>query len=238
MWAVEGQLPPSESLLREGSAMVRAVAEDLLRIDGCRLTTLRDVRLDDDLAAGGDQILIGSAEQERDELVRQAAEADWTIIIAPEFMGLLEQRCRWAERTRYGTAERTNISRIALATGSADINRIALATGSHCDTATRNNVLPDSTLVALASDKHATAMALARANVPVPVSRLIECGSKLPIDFPYPAVAKPVDGAGSLGLQWVEDHHVTLGPTPLGHNGFPMTAGLLIWAAERPFPKN
>jgi predicted ATP-grasp superfamily ATP-dependent carboligase len=52
--------------------------------------------------------------------------------------------------------------------------------------------------VAIASDKHRTAMRLATAGIPVPQARLLEADeTKLPADFEYPAVLKPVDGAGS-----------------------------------------
>ena len=62
---------------------------------------------------------------------------------------------------------------------------------------------PSSQLVALASDKHATAEHLARHGVPVPRGLALEPGEPLPGAFEYPAVLKPRDGAGSLGIEWV-----------------------------------
>ncbi|MEM8944834.1 MAG: ATP-grasp domain-containing protein [Planctomycetota bacterium] len=57
---------------------------------------------------------------------------------------------------------------------------------------------PSEDFVALASDKDKTAAALARAGVPVPQATSLSADEeKLPDDFDYPAVLKPVLGAGS-----------------------------------------
>ncbi|MEX0939118.1 MAG: ATP-grasp domain-containing protein [Pirellulales bacterium] len=63
---------------------------------------------------------------------------------------------------------------------------------------------PGSHTIALCADKHRTARHLAAHDVPVPPGRLIEPGQPLPPDFTYPAVLKPVDGAGSLGVRRIE----------------------------------
>ncbi len=56
----------------------------------------------------------------------------------------------------------------------------------------------DDEFVCLAADKHRTAERLQQAGVPVPEAALFEAEQlKLPADFAYPAVLKPVDGAGS-----------------------------------------
>jgi predicted ATP-grasp superfamily ATP-dependent carboligase len=39
--------------------------------------------------------------------------------------------------------------------------------------------------------------------VPVPQGRLMAPGEPLPLDFPYPAVIKPMDGCGSLGVHYL-----------------------------------
>jgi predicted ATP-grasp superfamily ATP-dependent carboligase len=52
--------------------------------------------------------------------------------------------------------------------------------------------------VDIAADKHRTAERLAAAGVPVPQAVLFDADEeKLPADFPYPGVLKPLDGAGS-----------------------------------------
>jgi predicted ATP-grasp superfamily ATP-dependent carboligase len=63
---------------------------------------------------------------------------------------------------------------------------------------------PSSQLVALAGDKQATAEHLARHGVRVPRGIALAAGEALPGDFDYPAVLKPRDGAGSLGVERIE----------------------------------
>ncbi len=63
---------------------------------------------------------------------------------------------------------------------------------------------PNSELVALASDKHATALHLASHGVRVPVGISLGPSAALPEDFHYPAVLKPRDGAGSQGVEFIE----------------------------------
>lgn len=62
---------------------------------------------------------------------------------------------------------------------------------------------PDAGFVALASDKHATAEHLAQRGVRVPPGVALAAGEPLPIDFHDPAVLKPRDGAGSLGMRLI-----------------------------------
>ncbi|TWT96088.1 carbamoyl phosphate synthase-like protein [Botrimarina colliarenosi] len=61
---------------------------------------------------------------------------------------------------------------------------------------------PGSAFVAVAADKEQTGAALMAAGVAVPQAVRIESDTPLPTDFPYPAVLKPIDGAGS------QDTHV------------------------------
>jgi tyramine---L-glutamate ligase len=56
---------------------------------------------------------------------------------------------------------------------------------------------PPPALVALASDKHQTAQHLSAAGVAVPRGVVHQAGRPVPRDFSYPAVWKPLDGAGS-----------------------------------------
>lgn len=59
---------------------------------------------------------------------------------------------------------------------------------------------PSVPLVALLSDKHLTAEHLALHEIGTPRGAAIEAGAPLPVEFDYPAVLKPRDGAGSLGV--------------------------------------
>lgn len=63
---------------------------------------------------------------------------------------------------------------------------------------------PASGFVALASDKSRTAERLRAQGVPVPLGCELGADDPLPVDFPYPAVVKPTDGAGSIGVVRVE----------------------------------
>jgi len=63
---------------------------------------------------------------------------------------------------------------------------------------------PDSRLVALAADKHATAEHLSARGVAVAVGIALAAGESLPVDFEYPAVLKPRFGAGSQGICWID----------------------------------
>lgn len=62
---------------------------------------------------------------------------------------------------------------------------------------------PSPQVIALASDKHRLATHLRACGVPAPEGVLLEASAALPAHFPYPAVLKPVDGAGSLGVHYV-----------------------------------
>lgn len=59
---------------------------------------------------------------------------------------------------------------------------------------------PSSRVVSLAGDKHQMNRHLSQAGVPVPDSILLRPGEGLPSQFRYPAVLKPQQGAGSLGV--------------------------------------
>jgi predicted ATP-grasp superfamily ATP-dependent carboligase len=56
---------------------------------------------------------------------------------------------------------------------------------------------PDERLVRLAADKHQLAEWLRAAGVSAPMGRELVAGESPPAEFPYPAVIKPLDGAGS-----------------------------------------
>lgn len=95
---------------------------------------------------------------------------------------------------------------------------------------------PSAAFVALASDKHATVEFLAAAGVPVPFGICLAAGEPLPRDFPYPAVLKPLDGAGSQGICFFDtaDAAATAkqrdAPRRLEqyHGGVPASAALLL----------
>lgn len=163
-----GSLPAS--LLAEGEAMLSALAADFLAIDGVRVSVLRDIRADTLVLPGCDVIEVHSREHQREEFAELAAEADHTLVIAPEIDNVLLQT-----------------------------NTMARESGGRLLAASDE-------FVALASDKHLSAECLAQAGVPVPEAILLEADEEqLPSDFSYPAVLKPVHGAGSQHTRFVAD---------------------------------
>ena len=65
---------------------------------------------------------------------------------------------------------------------------------------------PSPEFIRVAADKQRTCETLAAAGVTVPAGRLLESDEPLPADFQYPAVLKPVNGAGS------QDTYLVSGP--------------------------
>jgi predicted ATP-grasp superfamily ATP-dependent carboligase len=154
-----GALPPS--LLREGAAMIGALAADFARIHGCRVTALRDPRVLNLAMPGCELVDVLAKSSHGEELERLAASADATILIAPEFDSIL-----------------LNAARTVVASG----GRLAS---------------PSPAFIEIASDKQRTCELLSAAGVPTPKGVALEPDDSLPRDFSYPAVVKPVDGAGS-----------------------------------------
>jgi len=62
---------------------------------------------------------------------------------------------------------------------------------------------PSPEFIRIAADKQRTCVALQAANVPVPAGQILESDEPLPAQFDYPAVVKPVDGAGSQDTYFV-----------------------------------
>jgi predicted ATP-grasp superfamily ATP-dependent carboligase len=161
----EGALP--ESLLREGLAMVQAVAADAAGVEAIRhRSLLRDLRLPHLAAAGAEIVEIASRSEHDTALYELATQADGVLVIAPETDGVLLQTVRRLE-----------------------------SIGAKL-------VSPGSEFTAIAGDKELTANALSAAGVPTPQAVRIEPDTALPQAFEYPAVIKPLDGAGS------QDTHV------------------------------
>jgi predicted ATP-grasp superfamily ATP-dependent carboligase len=85
------------SLMGEGWAMLRALAADLAAIPGIQVHVLADHRGLPGPLPGCELITVHTADEECSILCRLAALADWAIVIAPEFDGILHQRCRLVE---------------------------------------------------------------------------------------------------------------------------------------------
>ena len=90
--------------------------------------------------------------------------------------------------------------------------------------------------IAVAGDKLRVSELLNQRQIPTPRSQRVEPALGLPDDFPYPAVLKPIDGAGSVDTFLVSDASWSSGGTFTGSaaliqpliDGIPMSASLLV----------
>ena len=89
----------AKGLLAEGLAMLRAVTEDFAALDGVEVWGLKDARYGDFLLPRKEEV-IGSATEERAEFQRLADSCDWTLVIAPELGGMLQERVAWLARSK------------------------------------------------------------------------------------------------------------------------------------------
>src|SRR5262245_19418109 len=95
LWEGAGEMPGG-SLLAEGQAMWRAAVEDFAALPCVEVVTTRDARLPHVDCRGCTAELIGSASANL-EAVPRLAEADWTLLIAPEMNGALLNFARLVE---------------------------------------------------------------------------------------------------------------------------------------------
>jgi predicted ATP-grasp superfamily ATP-dependent carboligase len=173
-WATGGGLveesgPLPATFVREGAAMIGAVAADLTKC-GCRVTALRDPRVMQLALHGCELVDADSKFSHNEEFERLASVADATILIAPEFDGILLKAA----------------------------NRVVASGG--------RLVSPPPEFIRIAANKQRTADMLAAAGIPTAPGIALEPEEALPSDFAYPAVLKPIDGAGS------QDTYVVSGP--------------------------
>jgi hypothetical protein len=92
--ALPGDGDVKSALAAEGAAMLRALAADAAAVPGWRVAVTWDGSLPPFGVPGVDVLLVAGPEEERRTFVSLAAEAGATLVIAPEFDGLLESRCR------------------------------------------------------------------------------------------------------------------------------------------------
>jgi tyramine---L-glutamate ligase len=156
---------PPASLVAEGRAMLSALLDDFSKVPDVDAITIVEPRLLEHMTAAA---LLGCARSAEtrdlllDDFVRQA---DATILIAPEFDGVLLRLCTRAE----------------------ELGGRLLSPGAE--------------FIAIASDKQATAERLHQMGVPVPRGIVLMPGERCPRGFEYPAVLKPIDGCGSIGIR-------------------------------------
>jgi predicted ATP-grasp superfamily ATP-dependent carboligase len=170
---VEPHARPHGSLLREGLAMISAIAADFAALADMRVSIFWDARLAlprwFESTANCHVQLIHSTGEHDEQLAKLAARSDHTLLIAPEFDGHL-----------------------------ARVVGLAESAGARL-------LSPNVEFIELATDKHSTLELLAQRGVAVPHGIALEIAEPLPDDFPFPAVLKPRDGAGSQGVAlWMQ----------------------------------
>jgi predicted ATP-grasp superfamily ATP-dependent carboligase len=182
--------PPDDSLLREGRAMVAAMATDFAQLNGVHVILLRHENTSLPFIGENIQVKVIQTLDEHDEqFARCAKAADWTLLIAPEIGGELALRAARA----------------------SDAGARLLS--------------PSTNLVIQTSEKNFAADQLRQHGVPVPFGLMLahaiteeaiapftEAGvdhmlrklpRSVPPGFPFPAVLKPVFGAGSQDVRYI-----------------------------------
>ena len=206
-WVTGGGLAGSSvprSWAAEGLAMRRAIAADFacLAGPGARVLVTVDPRWPDHGVPW--TTIRADAGRSSRWLVEQAQQADYTVLIAPETMGVLA-----------GLAGELEIA------GAASLGCSARA-------------------IELAGNKARLADWLQSRGISTPAGRIVVPAQGLPPDASYPAVLKPVDGAGSIDTYRL-GHAGDVPPSALAmpiallqplHAGIPMSASFLV-AAER-----
>ncbi len=92
-WLAAAEMPRG-SLLREGLAMLTALAANVAAVDGAQATILWDERLPGQASTGASIVPVADPVEHERAFFRLAAASDWTIVIAPEFDGILLSCCR------------------------------------------------------------------------------------------------------------------------------------------------
>jgi hypothetical protein len=188
-WQLWGE-PPPESLLREGKAMVVALATDLARRPDTQVLLLRHAETP--LPPFPDNVRVEPAATrvEHDErFAAAAAAADWTIPIAPEIGGELALRASEI-RTSGGRVLAPTPDTIALA---SDKNALARHLARH-----RVPVPNGVTLMPNLAELDLSPFAELGVE-----ACLRSLGETVLPDFPFPAVLKPAFGAGSVDVRLV-----------------------------------
>lgn len=171
----------SQTLEREGAAMISALAADFASSNQHCVQVVRDARLKELLFPGCEVLDVSLAGDDRNLLGRHAPAADWTLIIAPESAGVLFDRCKIVGDAG-GRLLGPTLEFIALA---GDKHRTAQWLLERGIAAPRGCALPPGTAL----------------STPAALSSR----SARDADFHYPAVLKPRDGCGSQGVRLIAD---------------------------------
>jgi predicted ATP-grasp superfamily ATP-dependent carboligase len=155
--------------MAEGRAIRRAIASDFAAIPGldAHVIVTLDSRWPDE-PGPWTVVNIGQGDLPG-RLLELATDSDYTVIIAPETMGILACLTRLFEQ--------------------AGLNTLGSSSES----------------IALTGDKERLGERLEARGIATPRSRTLDPAQGLPVDAEYPAVLKPIDGAGSVGTYFLDD---------------------------------
>lgn len=90
-----GRAAVPDTLIAEGTAMITALAADFAAIPDVETCVLRDTHFWGLTFPGCRMHDVSGAADHEQAVARLAAEADWSLIIAPEFSGHLLRLCQW-----------------------------------------------------------------------------------------------------------------------------------------------
>ena len=97
--SLEQPFPPRGSLLAEGRAMLSALVEDLTSIEHVDVAVMLDRRLSVEMPSCVEITRVVDRQSERETFTQLATGCDATILIAPEFDGILLERAEAVMRT-------------------------------------------------------------------------------------------------------------------------------------------
>ncbi len=163
------------SLLREGTAMLSAIAGDFAQVPGCEVLTTWDRRfgsfpLSGSQAENIEACLISDPEEEKEIFQEFCREAGAAFLIAPEFQNLLADRCEL-------------VNRIGTFSLNCSVESIRRATDK----------------LSLAGELESRDLPT------IPTREFAEPYSKFADEWGFPLVIKPRDGAGSQDTFLVHD---------------------------------
>ena len=214
---------PPESLLREGAAMARAVRADLAAIGTETVGVLDDRLGETSMAADGPQ-----SERSTEYPIRRTQYSRFDAAERGEMPRLWQgSRRRNAAFQRPSPAgagfpgpgdravrsadeERAAIEELAAACDATmviapEFDHALLKRCRWVEAAGGRLLGPGPDVVQLASDKQATIERLAAFGLPTPDGSIVEPGRGIPRGIDYPAVGKPLLGAGSQGVRLLAD---------------------------------
>lgn len=185
------ELPPS--LAAEGAAMRRTLAAGFAALPGVRVSFTLDARLPDE--PGPWSVVRVGPDEELDAVDRLVADADYTLLIAPEFDGILFDRARRVDRQ--GGRSLGADARSIAETGNKLVAYRRLSARGVPTVPTQVAPPPSSWPRRIAFPAAELARVCPFVEVPEPLAD-VPLAVVADSEVEHPGVLKPVDGAGAL----------------------------------------